>query len=66
LVRKVGIDHVAIGSDFDGIESPPQGLEDVSKFPNLTKALFERGYSQEDIAKIMGLNFLRIWKENEE
>lgn len=65
LVRKVGIDHVAIGSDFDGIESPPQGLEDVSKFPNLTKALFERGYPQEDIAKIMGLNFLRIWKENE-
>lgn len=65
LVRKVGIDHVAIGSDFDGIESPPQGLEDVSKFPNLTKALFERGYSQEDIAKIMGINFLRIWKENE-
>lgn len=65
LVRKVGIDHVAIGSDFDGIESPPQGLEDVSKFPNLTKALFERGYSQDDIAKIMGLNFLRIWKENE-
>lgn len=66
LVQKLGIDHVAIGSDFDGIESPPQGLEDVSKFPNLTKALWERGYSEEDIAKIMGLNFLRILKENEQ
>lgn len=65
LVDKVGIDHVAIGSDFDGIESAPQGLEDVSKFPNLTKALLSRGYSKDDVAKIMGLNFLRVWKENE-
>ncbi len=65
LVKKVGIDHVAIGSDFDGIESPPQGLEDVSKFPVLTEALLKRGYSKQDVAKIMGLNFLRILKENE-
>jgi membrane dipeptidase len=65
LVKKVGIDHVAIGSDFDGIESPPQGLEDVSKFPVLTQALLERGYSEEDVAKIMGQNFLRLLKENE-
>lgn len=65
LVAKAGIDHVAIGSDFDGIESPPQELEDVTKFPVLTKALLERGYSKEDVAKIMGLNFLRVLKENE-
>ena len=65
LVGKVGIDHVAVGSDYDGIESTPQYLEDVSKFPLLTKALLERGYNKEDIAKIMGLNFLRIMKENE-
>lgn len=65
LVHKVGVDHVAIGSDFDGIESTPIGLGDVSAFPNLTKALLERGYTQEDISKIMGLNFLRILKENE-
>lgn len=65
LVSKVGIDHVAIGSDFDGITSPPQGLEDVSKFPMLTKALLEKGYSKEDVAKIMGKNFLRILQENE-
>ncbi len=66
LVKKVGIDHVAVGSDFDGIESSPQGLEDVSKFPLLTKALLERGYTKTDVAKIMGQNFLRILKENEE
>jgi membrane dipeptidase len=65
LVQKIGIDHVAIGSDYDGIESTPQGLEDVSKLPNLTKALLERGYNQSDLEKIMGLNFLRILKENE-
>jgi membrane dipeptidase len=65
LVSKVGIDHVAIGSDYDGIESTPQYLEDVSKLPILTKALLERGYKKEDIAKIMGLNFLRIMQENE-
>ncbi|MBE8713072.1 dipeptidase [Sphingobacterium hungaricum] len=65
LVKMVGIDHVAIGSDFDGIESPPQGLEDVSKFPNLTKALLGKGYSEQDVAKIMGLNFLRLLRENE-
>ena len=65
LVSKVGIDHVAVGSDFDGIESSPQYLEDVSKFPLLTKALLERGYSEQDVAKIMGLNFIRIMQENE-
>lgn len=65
LVKKVGVDHVAVGSDFDGIESSPQGLEDVSKFPVLTEALLERGYLKEDVAKIMGLNFLRLLKENE-
>ncbi|MCA5006691.1 dipeptidase [Sphingobacterium sp. WQ 366] len=66
LVNKVGIDYVAIGSDYDGIESTPQYLEDVSKLPLLTKALLDRGYKKEDTAKIMGLNFLRIMKENEE
>ena len=66
LVNKVGIDHVAVGSDFDGIESSPQGLEDVSKFPVLTAALLARGYSEQDVSKIMGLNFLRILSENEQ
>ncbi|MGJ1433212.1 dipeptidase [Sphingobacterium spiritivorum] len=65
LVKKVGVDHVAIGSDYDGIESPPRELEDVSTFPLLTKALLEQGYSKEDVGKIMGGNFLRILRENE-
>ncbi len=65
LVEKVGVDHVAVGSDFDGIESSPQGLEDVSKFPLLTKGLLARGYNNAAIAKIMGQNFLRILSENE-
>lgn len=65
LVKMVGVDHVAIGSDFDGIESSPQGLEDVSKFPILTKALLAHGYSVADLEKIMGQNFLRVLKENE-
>lgn len=65
LVEKVGIDHVCIGSDYDGIESAPKGLEDVSKFPELTRLLLERGYEVNDIEKIMGLNYMRIWRENQ-
>jgi membrane dipeptidase len=62
IVKLVGIDYVAIGSDFDGIEKTPQGLEDVSRFPNLTKALFKKGYSESDIRKILGENFLRVFR----
>jgi membrane dipeptidase len=58
----VGIDHIALGSDFDGIERVVVGLEDVSKFPNLTEALLRRGYSISDIRKIYGENFLRVFK----
>ncbi|HEY7351691.1 MAG TPA: dipeptidase [Terriglobales bacterium] len=63
IVKVAGIDHVGIGSDFDGISLVPQGLEDVSKMPNLTAALLKRGYSENDIKKIMGGNFLRVIKE---
>ena len=63
VAKVAGIDHVGIGSDFDGIMSVPQGLEDVSKVPNLTRVLLKRGYSEEDIKKIMGENFLRVIKE---
>jgi len=62
-IRKiVGIDAIGIGSDFDGIECAPVGLEDVSKFPNLTRALLEKGYSAADIRKIYGANFLRVMR----
>jgi len=63
MVKVAGIDHVGIGSDFDGISMVPQGLEDVSKMPNLTAALLKRGYSEQDIQKIMGGNFLRVIRE---
>lgn len=62
-VRKIaGIDHVGIGSDFDGVECVPVGLEDVSKFPALTKALLAKGYSPKDIAKVYGDNLLRVMR----
>ena len=57
-----GIDAVGIGSDFDGVKSVPTGLEDVSKFPNLTRALLEEGYSASDIGKIYGGNTLRLMR----
>ena len=63
VVKVAGIDHVGIGSDFDGIPDVPAGLEDVSKMPNLTAALLKRGYTEADIQKIMGGNLLRVLKE---
>ena len=63
IVNLVGIDYVAIGSDFDGIETTPVGLEDVSKFPALTLKLLEHGYSQEDVEKILGGNFMRVFEQ---
>ncbi len=62
-MKVAGIDHVGIGSDFDGISLVPRGLEDVSKMRNLTVALLKRGYSEDDIKKIMGENFLRVIRE---
>jgi membrane dipeptidase len=61
-VKIGGIDAVGIGSDFDGVFCTPTGLEDVSKFPNLTRALLEKGYSAEDIRKIYGGNILRVMR----
>ncbi len=62
-VKVGGIDHVGIGSDWDGINSVPAGLEDVSKMPALTAALFRRGYSEGDVRKILGGNLLRVLRE---
>lgn len=65
-VRQVGgIDAVGIGTDFNGVTCAPEGLEDVSKFPNLTRALLERGYSESDIKKIYGGNLLRVMRSVE-
>ncbi|HLN01656.1 MAG TPA: dipeptidase [Bryobacteraceae bacterium] len=63
VVKIAGIDHVGIGSDFDGIAEVPIGLEDESKMPALTAALLKKGYSEADIKKIMGGNTLRVMRE---
>jgi membrane dipeptidase len=60
-----GIDAIGIGTDFDGITCTPEGLDDVSKFPNLTRALLLKGYSRADIKKIYGGNTLRLMREVE-
>jgi membrane dipeptidase len=65
VVKLIGVDHVGLGSDFDGIESAPKPLDDVSSFPLITKALLERGYSVKDINKILGGNFIRVFKANQ-
>ena len=65
-VRDVaGIDHVGIGSDFDGSETMPLGLEDVSRYPDLFAELAARGYGDEDLAKVAGRNVLRVMREAE-
>ena len=66
VVNLIGWDHVGFGSDFDGIPKGPVGLEDVSKYPNLIKKVWEAtGATEEDIVKMMGMNVLRVWKECE-
>lgn len=63
VIQIAGIDHVGIGSDYDGISGVPAGLEDISKMPNLTAALLDRGHSEQDVRKILGENHLRVLKE---
>jgi len=62
-VKIAGIDHVGIGSDFDGVSGPPNGLDDVSKMPALIAVLLERGYKERDVKKILGENTLRVIRE---
>ena len=65
-VREVaGIDHVGIGSDFDGTPTMPEGLEDVSRYPVLFEELASRGYGEEDLLKIAGRSVLRVMREGE-
>ena len=66
VVGLVGIDHVGLGSDFDGVgDSLPTGLKDVSQYPNLINELLQRGYSEKDIAKICYQNVFRVWEKVE-
>jgi membrane dipeptidase len=61
IAKLVGIDHVGLGSDFDGITYVPVGLEDVSAYPNLIYELLKRGYGEPEIRKVCGANFLAVW-----
>jgi len=63
IVKLVGIDYVGLGSDFDGQVTTPNELYDVSCYPIITKKLWDLGYSQEDIRKILGANFLRVFRQ---
>ena len=67
VVKLVGIDHVAFGSDYDGVgDTLPYGLKDAASFPNLIYHLLKRGYSEEDIEKICYKNIWRVWKATED
>ena len=64
VAKLAGTDHVGIGSDFDGVESLPKGMDDVTFLPNITLELQKRGYSEKDIRKILGGNVMRVMKAN--
>lgn len=65
-VELVGVDHVGLGSDFDGVFALPEGLQDASGYPNLVAELLRREYSENEIQKILGGNILRVWEEVEQ
>jgi len=65
MVKVAGVDHVGLGSDFDGIDCSPQGLDSAADLPKITQALYERGYSAADLDKILGGNLLRVFAEVE-
>jgi membrane dipeptidase len=65
IVKVAGVDHVGLGSDFDGISSTPMGIDSAADLPKITQALLDRGYSAEQIRKILGGNLLRVFREVE-
>jgi len=66
VAKLIGVDHVGIGSDFDGITVTPKEMDDVTFLPNITRELLKRGYSEQDVKKILGENFLRVLREVEQ
>ncbi|MGC2697194.1 MAG: dipeptidase [Candidatus Angelobacter sp.] len=65
VAKVAGIDHVGLGSDFDGVTSLPQGIDSVADLPKITEALLQRGYTRDEILKILGGNLLRVMREVE-
>jgi membrane dipeptidase len=63
IIRVAGIDHVGIGSDFDGISSLPEGIDSAADLPKITTALAARGYSDADLRKLLGGNLMRVFAE---
>jgi membrane dipeptidase len=63
IIDLIGVDHVGIGADWDGVGILPRGIDKISKLPDLTRELLERGYSERDVKKILGGNFKRVFKE---
>jgi membrane dipeptidase len=67
IAKVAGIDHVGLGSDFDGVSgATPQGMDSAADLPKITQALLDRGYSDDDIRKILGGNILRVFRQVEE
>jgi membrane dipeptidase len=64
IARVAGIDHVGLGSDFDGVTALPEGVDDCSELPNLTRRLLDRGFSASDVRKVLGENFLRVMEQS--
>jgi membrane dipeptidase len=65
MVKVAGVDHVGLGSDFDGVDSLPEGIDGVDSFPKITAELLRRGYKEDDVIKILGENFLRVFEKTE-
>jgi membrane dipeptidase len=63
IAKVAGVDHVGIGSDFDGVSALPEGMEDVTRLPRIAEALLDRGYSESDVRKILGGNMLRVMEQ---
>ena len=62
IISMIGDDHVGLGSDFDGISLVPKGIEDASRMPEITRVMMERGYHPQRIRKILGGNFMRVFR----
>jgi membrane dipeptidase len=65
IAKTAGVDHVGLGSDFDGVACLPEGIDSVADLPKITQALLKRGYSADDVQKILGGNLLRVFAEVE-